>query len=61
MKKKVRRLRLERETLRTLTPENLERAVAGYDVPGVTRFNSCNWYQPTIPEGICNSNNHYVC
>ncbi len=53
MKKKLRRLRLERETVRNLTPENLE-GVAGGGWTDYTCHNSCD---PSItrPQSICNS------
>lgn len=43
MKKKVRRLRLERETLRNLTPEHLQRVNGGVPLDDTdTLHNSCD-------------------
>ena len=49
MKKKIRRLRLDRETLRTLTPEHLERAAGGWDP--TSRWASCD--RDTVPASVC--------
>ena len=54
MKKKLRRLRLERDTIRNLTPEALHR-VAGGDVEYDSRHNSCDSLLYTRPQSYCNS------
>lgn len=51
MKKKIRRLRLNRETIRNLTPDVLG-GVAGGDAD--SRVNSCN-FAVTRPLSYCNS------
>lgn len=62
MKKTLRRLRLERETLRNLTPDHLEQVVGGTNtsIGGDTRYNSCN-FSETHPYSICNSCNPLGC
>ncbi len=52
MKKKIRRLRLDRETVRSLTPETLEN-VAGAEFTDDTCAFSCG--PETLPRSICNS------
>ena len=66
MKKRIRRLRLERETLRNLTQDHLALVVAGcdtqgIDLPGITRFDSCNWHDETLPQRFCASCAAYGC
>ena len=53
MKKKIRRLRLDRETVRNLTPESLDN-VAGAGWTDDTCWNSCDT-AVTRPASICNS------
>lgn len=64
MKKKIRRLRLERETVRDLTPEHLEAVAGGGNDPfnSDTRYNSCD-FQPRITciNTICNSCIPLIC
>lgn len=53
MKKTLRRLRLERETLRNLTPEDLQQVVGGNPLDdGDTRYNSCD-LAITRPRLVC--------
>lgn len=62
MKKKLRRLRLERETLRNLTPDHLENVVGG-DLQTIfddTRYNSCD-LAVTRPRLICCSLLPLIC
>lgn len=57
MKKKLRRLRLERETIRNLTPEHLEQVVGGTGgtlTDTDTRHNSCNLAE-SKPWSLCQS------
>lgn len=58
MKKKIRRLRLERETLRDLTSEQLEGVGGGTNCPTpfqeVTLHNSCDFGE-TRPCSLCHS------
>ncbi len=63
MKKTLRRLRLERETLRNLTPEHLGQVVGG--TGGTiddtdTRHNSCNLAE-SKPISVCQSCLPFVC
>ncbi|MCG8459905.1 MAG: class I lanthipeptide [Holophagales bacterium] len=52
MKKKIRRLRLDRETIRQLTPDHLERVAGG--IPD-SRHNSCTDFSISRPYSYCNS------
>jgi hypothetical protein len=63
MKRKIRRLRLDRQTLRQLTPEGLEQVAGGTGVTddfGTTRYNSCN-FADTHPVGFCLSQILHIC
>lgn len=65
MKKRLQRLRLERETLRSLTPTHLE-AVDGASTsitdPFDTYWNSCNPADLTSrPASMCESCNNTIC
>ncbi len=60
MKKKIRRLRLDRETLRNLTPEHLDQAAGG-----LTPIDTMSWTPScpdfsieTRPGSVCNSCAH---
>ena len=53
MKKKIRQLSLDRETLRNLTPDNLEAAAGGLWTDD-TCHNSCDT-AVTRPRSYCNS------
>lgn len=53
MKKKIRRLQLNRETLRNLTPESLD-GVAGGLRTDDSCYNSCP-LETIIPRSVCNS------
>jgi hypothetical protein len=54
MKKTLRRLHLDRETVRRLTPENLEGVVgAGIIDDIISRINSCNPLDRSIPQLVC--------
>jgi hypothetical protein len=61
MKKKIRRLHLNRETVRHLTPQHLATVAGGLDT-SVTCYNSCNTaevittkFEETRFPSICNS------
>ena len=63
MKKRMRRLRLERETLRDLTPEQLHHVAGGTGNTiddNDTRHNSCNFAE-TNPWSICQSCLPLIC
>ncbi len=53
MKKKIRRLRLDRETVRNLTPESLDNVAGGVRTDDTCHF-SCD-PAVTRPQSICNS------
>lgn len=53
MKKKIRQLSLDRETLRNLTPDNLENVAGGLNTDDTCHF-SCDT-GVTRPQSYCNS------
>ena len=59
MKKKIRRLRLDRETVRNLTPENLEGVAGGAFTDDTCHF-SCDT-AITRPPSVCNSCRETIC
>ncbi len=63
MKKKIRRLRLERDTIRNLTPDRLEAVAGGSNDVNDSRHNSCDTLLNTRPCSICNScfNFPFIC
>lgn len=54
MKKKISRLRLDRETVRNLTPDNLS-GVAGGARTDDSCWASCPDFTVTRPQSVCNS------
>lgn len=61
MKKTLRRLRLERETIRNLTPQHLEQVAGGNPLNDTdTLHNSCD-IGLTRPRLVCCSILPYVC
>ncbi len=53
MKKKIRRLRLDRETVRNLTPEHMEQVAGGTGTDfDDSRANSCD-FGVTRPYNVC--------
>ncbi len=61
MKKRMRRLRLERETLRDLTPEQLSQVAGGTNtINDDTRHNSCD-LAVTRPVSYCTSCLPLIC
>ena len=56
MKKKIRRLRLDRETVRNLTPQHLDQAAGGQERFGQSWTPSCpDNTRLSRPVSICNS------
>lgn len=64
MKREIRPLRLQRETLRSLLPEELERAAGGFGEPNRTDdtfHNSCNPADASRPRLLCLSGLQTFC